>query len=734
MSTLGQMLGAAMRERRWDDYDEVWLDFIEDDRGTFAEFLDAARTAVAANEGKRAALPLSLLIPQAATVPLAQRREFYELLVCCQPKERDYRNALVAIYEEEYGDVTGFSVFLKAIDLKHAEDPKAVIELFHRMIRFRPGTFVYHRSGWGVGEIKELAAIEGAAIIDFESKAGHRVAVSAIPDICELLDDDHLLVQIWKQPERLREMAQSKEQSLELVKLALRTQEKPMGLSRIRELLAGDVVPTADWSKWWARQRTAIKKDPKIGIGGEKTPTFFMLDDTEDVETELRRRMSKKDIKGKVRLMRDAMTETAVAEQHLLDPFFALVVRDLDRDLGTPGDQLEALLFLRRHRPALTENLRSSMSIVEAADSPIDAINMLFRLEDQAEVIEDLRQQYGDDWPALHIQLLLGADDGPRGILIDLLKDEGRLGELDKWALEINRVSRKAPFFFLWLTRVAAKRDLTNVPSLAGIPPIDFLRSSIGLLNEISLKAEHESTAWQLLFVRRGRAHIGNKPFTVVDQCTDGVELSEVRGIYSQVDSSRALSGTLRERLLAFLLRKFPTLLSSEQPKVSGPDTSVIYATDEGVQRKRLELADIRNEKLPAIYKAIGDAAALGDLSENSEFTSAIEERENLNRRAVDLQTQLDSVQRIDISEASMDQVTLGSRVRIRNLETDSEETYSVLGPWDGDPEQGVVSYLSPLGRALLDKTPGDEIKVELPQGSARYAVQEILRHEVTPG
>ena len=127
MSTLGQLLGAAMTEKRWDDYDEVWLDFIEDDRGTFAEFLDAARAALDAREGKRAGLPLSLLIPQAATVPLAQRREFFELIVCCQPKERDHRNALIAIYEEEFGDVSGFSVFLKAIDLKHAEDPKQVI-------------------------------------------------------------------------------------------------------------------------------------------------------------------------------------------------------------------------------------------------------------------------------------------------------------------------------------------------------------------------------------------------------------------------------------------------------------------------------------------------------------------------------------------------------------------------------------------------------------------------------
>lgn len=731
MSTLGQLLGAAMAENRWEDYDEVWLDFIEDDRGTFAEFLEAGRKAIDAGQGQRAGLPLSLLIPQSETLSTTERREFFEVLVRCLPKERDHRNTLFALYEEEFANVPGIKVFLEAIDIKHAEDPAPAIELFHRMIRFRPGTFVFHRSGWGVGEIKELLSFEGAAIIDFQEKVGHRVAVSAIPDICELLPDDHLQVLAWREPERLREMAQSKEQSLELVKMALRTQDKPMGLSRIRELLAGSIVPTSEWSKWWSRQRNAIKRDPQVGIGGEKTPTFFLLEGTEDMETELRRRMRKKDIKGKLRLLREAISETSASEQHLLDPFFELIVTDLERDIGSPGEQLEALLFLRRHRPTISDQLPSAMSIVEEADSPIDAVNMMMRVEDQQEVIGDLRAAAGDGWKDLHIELLLGADDGPRNILVNMLKDDGRLAELDHWAREINRVSRKAPFFFLWLNRLAARKDLDNVPAIDGIPPIDFLRRTIGLLNEISLKAEHEGTAAQLLFVKRGRAHIGNKPFTVVDQCTDDVSLSEVREIYEQIDFSRALSGTIRERLLAFLLRKFPTLLSSEQPKVAGPDDSVIYATDEAIQRKRRELEEIRNEKLPAIEKAIAEAAAMGDLSENYEFVSAKEERENLNRRAIELMGQLDGVQRIDPSQAATDHVSLGSRVAVRNLKTNGEETYSVLGPWDGDPEHGVVSYRSPLGKALLDKKPGDEVDVELPEGSAKYAVLEITRHVV---
>ena len=143
------------------------------------------------------------------------------------------------------------------------------------------------------------------------------------------------------------------------------------------------------------------------------------------------------------------------------------------------------------------------------------------------------------------------------------------------------------------------------------------------------------------------------------------------------------------------------------------------------------ELEEIRNVKLPEIYEAIGDAAALGDLSENAEYTSAIEVRENLNRRVLELQGDLDRAMLIDPSEASIDQVGLGSRIKIMNLTTDSEATYWLLGPWDGGPEQGVLSYLSPLGKALLQKSVGEEVEVKLPNGTQMVKIEEISRGEI---
>ncbi|MEE8143714.1 MAG: GreA/GreB family elongation factor, partial [Planctomycetota bacterium] len=158
-------------------------------------------------------------------------------------------------------------------------------------------------------------------------------------------------------------------------------------------------------------------------------------------------------------------------------------------------------------------------------------------------------------------------------------------------------------------------------------------------------------------------------------------------------------------------------------------DETVIYATDKGIRKKRKELEIIRNEKLPAVFDLIGEAAALGDLSENAEFTSAIEERENLNRRAILIKDQLDRVNRIQPDEAKTDHVTLGSRVTLTNLSNQDQEAYSILGPWDGDVDKGIISYLSPMGRALIDKIPGEEFEIELPGGKAHYKLEKIQIH-----
>ncbi|MHC4934628.1 MAG: GreA/GreB family elongation factor [Planctomycetota bacterium] len=730
MSEFLKALDHAARQSNWDDYEELWLDAIEKETVPFPEFLQAAQRALSVNAGDRAGKVFELLGPQAGALGHKARRAFYETLVQCLPKQRPHRISLIDVYQEEYGEIEGFEACVKSAELKESKEPKEAIELFQRMINYQPGCFIHHKSGWGVGEILSIDPVEGAAMIDFEEKPDHRVLLEALPDIAKPLPAQHFLVLSWRQPEELRRLAQ--EEPIELLRRVLATSDRPVPLSRIRELLTGSVIPSPDWSKWWARQRNAIKQDPSIGVSGGRSSEFFLLDGPEAVAKSVERRLNGLDFKQRLRVLRELVDELSLDDRPTLQPHLEKLLSDLLRGDGAAEIRLEALLFLRREG-GIVEELPDVADLIGEHDRLADALNTLTRQEDQKEIIEQIRSHHPDEWPDLHVELLLAADDGPREILLQLLEDAGRSAELDALAIKVRRVPMNAPMFFLWLVRCAASGGHKNIPSLEGTTSAELFRQSISLLDRLSLHLETSRDTTAEIRVKRFRHHLSGKPLNLLQRVMENSGVHAARNIYLGVQASRGFSSGAQQRVLAAILRAHPGALTvGKQTSTKATlDANVIYATDRGLQVKRAELEEIRNEKLPAIFKAIGDAAALGDLSENAEFTSAIEERENLNRRALELQSQLDRAQRIDPSEANLEAANLGVRVTLFNRDTDEQNSYALLGPWDGSPDEGVISYLSPIGQAVWQRKPGEEFEVELPSGTVRMRLEAISRYEI---
>ncbi len=729
MSNFREAVDRALREERWDDYEEIWLDALESNTSTIAEFLRAARIATEAGQGPKVASVLSLLIPQADGMRIDKKREFYEALVTCSPKNRDFRDQLLVVYKEQFGDAPGFDTYVKTADLKRTSDPAAAIESFYNLVKYMPGSYVYHRSGWGIGEITDVDGVSGVAIIDFKEKPGHRVQIDAIPDICEQLPKDHLMVLQWKSPETLSDLRDN--DPVELIKKVLRTSKKPLALARIREKLLGSIVATGSWTKWWTKARNLIKKDPEVGATSSRTPEYFLLEGPEGLAASLERRLAKQHLKQQLRILREAVEDAETdAEQDAVRPFLEKLPAALTISDAPPGVALECLLFMKHQGIDLTA-MPSVHETLERSDHPGDVINLLGRQEDQKEVIDMLRSESGEAWERMHTDLLLRADDAPRRYLVQLMSDESREDEIDQWAKDIHRLPKNAPLFFLWLVKKVGLGNFDMIPSLAEHRGIDLYLKGLTLLNDFCVQSLEKTDAMLELTIKRYKQQLAGRPYKVLIEVTSNSEIAAVRNVYKEIDSSAAFSSSAKQGLLAAVLRVQPTVLVStiDRTTTAASDDSVIYSTDYGIEKKQKELEEIRNDKLPAIFKLIGEAAEFGDLSENAEFTSAIEERENLNRRAMEIQGQLDKVRRINPKEASTDYVTLGSRIAMTDLGSNEPSTFSLLGPWDGGPQDNVLSYMSPLGRAVMDKKIGEEFTVALPTGESVYRIDNIGRH-----
>ncbi|MDR0367146.1 MAG: transcription elongation factor GreA, partial [Rickettsiales bacterium] len=133
-----------------------------------------------------------------------------------------------------------------------------------------------------------------------------------------------------------------------------------------------------------------------------------------------------------------------------------------------------------------------------------------------------------------------------------------------------------------------------------------------------------------------------------------------------------------------------------------------IPMTCKGAEKLEAELYDLKYNQRPAIISAIQDARALGDLSENAEYHSAKERQGFIESRISYLEGRIAAIDRIDPIKVSCAEVKFSASVRIVECDTDEEKTYQIVGDDEADPSSGMVSYKSPIARALMGKQAGD--------------------------
>lgn len=152
-----------------------------------------------------------------------------------------------------------------------------------------------------------------------------------------------------------------------------------------------------------------------------------------------------------------------------------------------------------------------------------------------------------------------------------------------------------------------------------------------------------------------------------------------------------------------------------------------IPMSKEGYEKLRAQLDKMANEDMPRIAEQIAQARGYGDLSENAEYDAAMEAQGMLQARINDLQDKIARALIVDRSNMPTDRVVFGSRVRVVDLDDDSEEDFTLVGPGEEDYDLNRILTTSPIGQGLLGKKIGEIADIEIPRGRLRLKVSEIL-------
>ncbi len=153
--------------------------------------------------------------------------------------------------------------------------------------------------------------------------------------------------------------------------------------------------------------------------------------------------------------------------------------------------------------------------------------------------------------------------------------------------------------------------------------------------------------------------------------------------------------------------------------------------TKYGFQRLSNELNTLKNIDLPEINAEIDRAKEYGDLKENSEYHAAREKQAFIGTRIAELGAVISVAQIIDPSELEHARVSFGSTVVLCDLDSDDEVTYTIVGGCESNPDQGLISFNSPLAKQLLGKEEGDEFNAKLPGGSKNFEVLSVTYKEI---
>ncbi|MDI1472777.1 MAG: transcription elongation factor GreA [Thermodesulfovibrio sp.] len=151
-----------------------------------------------------------------------------------------------------------------------------------------------------------------------------------------------------------------------------------------------------------------------------------------------------------------------------------------------------------------------------------------------------------------------------------------------------------------------------------------------------------------------------------------------------------------------------------------------IPMTPEGYEKLKEELDRLIKIERPAVIKAIAEARAHGDLSENAEYHAAREKQSFIEGRIQELQAKLARAQVIDPAKINHDKVAFGAKVKVLDLDTEEEKEFHLVGPDEADVKNGKISITSPVGKALIGKEVGEQVTIKAPAKTFNYEIISI--------
>lgn len=629
-----------------------------------------------------------------------------------------------------------------------------------------PGTYVQHKS-WGFGRVAGWNLPGNQILIDFGPKKNHPMQLAYGAETLHALPADHFLVRKAEDLPTIKRLAQEDPGALVAMVLA-RVPGRRSTPANLLAMLIPDLFTEPESRRWWDKVKVGLKKDGRFSVPVKKTDPLEMRADAptgasgsaeatgDPAQRLLQRFATARQTKDQVAALDAMLTQIEALKagdvSALLTPVLATA--------GTAAGQTSRLnatgaieLLIARDELAraadltLPEDVPSLGAVLRAEEPRLAATLDALPAARQRAAIAGLPGAFGDDGWTARAFVLLPQTRHARvvGEVGKLFDTDGRAPDLARFFDRSLRDYSVSCEMLLWLLR--EHREPAEGDPFAPLFGPTLFRAILAALDRDRLGDVKRGTRLRDLFLTDR---------TLASSLLEDPDPVERRSAARALLGSPILDELDKRSLMARLMKAHPdlaSLLGSDGSGAIGSGSGTVSAAEKAaekaaaasstplivswssLEKRKQEYDQLVNVEIPKNSQEIGLAASYGDLRENFEFKAAKEMQSVLLRRRAEMDVALSRARGTNFENPDLSQVSIGTVVTLRDTASGAVETHSILGAWDGDPAQHILSYQTAMGQALLGRKAGETVNLpgDTPNAATRAVeVQEIKAYAPT--
>ena len=639
----------------------------------------------------------------------------------------ELRGQVASLYRQAYPDFEGLDALLEEAGIAHGRPVRRAIRTLDVCLAASEGDFLASRDDDKAARIDVIDRSDWTYTIN-TGRRSEDVGAVHLADRYYLADAKAFQVLCAFEPDGVAERL-AKDPANVIVDIC-RAGHREIDDHTLEAMLVPRFIPQGEWKKWWTRARSALRKEPHISIEG-RSPYYLKYVDVPDApENAFVEAFAKK---------HGPQDQLALVERYLrkckasgTDPARNALQRAYDSFLGRlrnaarEPEPNRAFLWMIVRRVQEVAGIEDEEALQQARrlfaeTSDVPAIFAAIEIETlKGLAVTTLIEAREADWTEQLKRVLpalpLAVCDRAAMRLID---QGASLADFEPIVAEILAEPIKHFEALLWLWDGPTKAE-----QITELPLLTFFTRILRTLDDCR-RDDHLPKSTAKRIGARARSVLSARKYERYLACLDGLEPAMGNALRTQIIRLDNLGRAVRDDLARHLNRKFP--VKTVATKVAPWELDdVLYVTKEALVRKQEEIDHHVNVKMRENAIAIGAAAERGDLSENSEYKFALEERDLLQSRLAQMQSEMAIARVISKEDVITDCAAIGTRLRLRRVDEGDEVSIMFVSPWDADPEVHQYNYKAPLGQRVLGKKPGDIIELDLADVKGEFEIVNL--------